>query len=474
MAWYLPLAAANMLAAHPTSTAARGYARRQPESTVLYGIVRDHRPTWLDHARDRSEHGFGYPRFVEREFEKFLACGLLCRGFVRVRCDACAEERLVAFSCKARGFCPSCTSRRMANTAANLVDRILPAVPYRQWVLSLPRQVRFMLARDADLLGQVVGVFLHKVFAWQRRRARAHGIADPHCGAVTFVQRFGSMLNLNCHAHALVPDGVFAADPDGAVRFHPLPPPWDDDVARLLDQIARAIHRLVERHLASRGDDPPPDLLASEQARAIADSPSRGRAPFPKPTGRRAAFLDGYSLHADRLVDTDDRDELERLARYGARSPVANSRLSLDPSGRVVLALKRPLHDGRIALAFTPLDFLRRLATLIPPPRAHLTRYHGVFAPNHHLRAAIVPAGATAATEPTRPGSRRRLDWASLLKRVFATDVLVCDTCGGAMRILAILPEGDASRAILEHLGLPTGPPRPAPSARPNRGATTP
>src|SRR5437764_10424334 len=117
--------------------------------------------------------------------EKFLACGLLCHGFVRVRCDSCAEERLVASSCKTRGFCASCTSRRMAETAAHLVDRVLPAVPYRQWVLSLPRQVRFLLARDADLLGEVVGVFLRKVFAWQRRRARADDIADPHRGALT-------------------------------------------------------------------------------------------------------------------------------------------------------------------------------------------------------------------------------------------------------------------------------------------------
>jgi hypothetical protein len=87
-----------------------------------------------------------------------------------------------------------------------------------------------------------------------------------------------------------------------------------------------------------------------------------------------------------------------------------------------------------------------------------------VFAPHHHLRPAIVLAGATAAiaaAEPTRPASRRRLDWASLLKRVFATDVLVCDTCGGAMHILAILPKGDASRSLLAHLGLPTEPPPP-------------
>ena len=93
-----------------------------------------------------------------------------------------------------------------------------------------------------------------------------------------------------------------------------------------------------------------------------------------------------------------------------------------------------------------------------------------MFAANHHLRAAIVPTGAIAATESFRPASRRRLDWASLLKRVFATDVLVCDACGGAMRILAILPDGDASRAILEHLRLPTEPPAPGAVGPPEPG----
>ena len=454
-----------MLPDHGPPTAARGYVRREPETTVLYGVVRDHLATLLDDARERSEHGFGYPRFVAREFEKFLACGLLCHGFVRVRCDACAEERLVAFSCKQRGFCPSCTSRRMAATAAHLVDRVLPALPCRQWVLSLPHRVRFLLARDGELFGQVLGVFLRKVFAWQRRRARAHGIDDPRCGAVTFLQRFGSLLNLNCHAHALIPDGVFAAGPDGVVQFHPLPPPWDDDVIRLLGQIAHAIHRLVERRLA-QSDDDLPDLLAAEQAAAVATSPSPGRVAPPKP-GRRSAFLDGYSLHAERLVDANDRDGLERLCRYGARSPIANSRLSLDPSGRVLLSLKRPLSDGRTELTFQPVEFLRRLATLIPPPRAHLTRYHGVFAPNHHFRAAVIPAAAAVTDEGREPC--RRFDWSALMKRVFAIDVLVCDACGGAMRILAVLPEGDATGSILNHLGLPTQAPTPRAHAPPNQ-----
>ena len=170
----------GMSAAKVSSATTRAYVRRQPETTVLYGVVREHLPTVLDLARDRSEHGFGYPRFVEREFEKFLACGMLCHGFVRVRCGDCGDERLVAFSCKTRGFCPSCTTRRMTCTAAHLVDRVLPTAPYRQWVLSLPRQVRFLLARDRELLSQVVGTFLRKVFAWQRRRARARNRRPAH------------------------------------------------------------------------------------------------------------------------------------------------------------------------------------------------------------------------------------------------------------------------------------------------------
>jgi Transposase zinc-binding domain len=113
-----------MHADHDSSTAVRHYVRRQPESTVLYGVVRDHLPALHDRARERSEHGHGYPRFVEREFEKFLACELLRHGFVRVRCDSCAEERLVAFSCKTRGFCPSCTSRRMAGRTAPTTIRL--------------------------------------------------------------------------------------------------------------------------------------------------------------------------------------------------------------------------------------------------------------------------------------------------------------------------------------------------------------
>ena len=89
------------------------------------------------------------------------------------------------------------------------------------------------------------------------------------------------------------------------------------------------------------------------------------------------------------------------------------------------MALERPLRDGRTELAFTPVEFLRRLAALIPPPRSHLTRYHGVFAPHHALRAAVVPADSSASEDVagSRAGPLRRLAWAALMKRVFVIDV---------------------------------------------------
>ncbi|PKO63494.1 MAG: IS91 family transposase, partial [Betaproteobacteria bacterium HGW-Betaproteobacteria-17] len=81
-----------------------------------------------------TRQGRCLPLYIEQEFADFLKCGRLEYGFLRVRCETCHHERLVAFSCKRRGFCPSCGARRMADSAALLVDEILPPRPMRQWV----------------------------------------------------------------------------------------------------------------------------------------------------------------------------------------------------------------------------------------------------------------------------------------------------------------------------------------------------
>jgi hypothetical protein len=136
---------------------------------MLYQVVRAELESFLALARERDRT---IPRFVERQLRAYLGCGILAHGFVRVRCGACGCERLVAFSCKGRGFCPCCGGRRMADTAAHLVDRVLPEVPIRQWVLSLPFALRYRLAYDSRLVTEVLGLFVRAVFASLRRRAR--------------------------------------------------------------------------------------------------------------------------------------------------------------------------------------------------------------------------------------------------------------------------------------------------------------
>ena len=174
------------------------YEPRSPAGTVLHRVVRTHLDRFLAETAAASD-GAGVPRFIEREFRDFLGCGVLARGFARVRCDACRFERLVPFSCKTRAVCPSCGGRRMAEQAAHLVEAVLPTVPVRQWVLTVPHRLRYRLAFDHALCRAVLGVFIRAVLGWYRRRGRRAGVPDGQSGTVTVVQRFGSGLELNVH-----------------------------------------------------------------------------------------------------------------------------------------------------------------------------------------------------------------------------------------------------------------------------------
>ena len=126
------------------------YERRRPEDTVLYRLIQEHAESFFAQVEVKS--GAGLPEFVKEEFDAFLECGLLAHGFLRLRCDQCAHEKLAAFSCKRRGFCPSCGARRMVESAAHMVEHVIPHVPVRQWVLSLPIPLRILLAAQPQLL----------------------------------------------------------------------------------------------------------------------------------------------------------------------------------------------------------------------------------------------------------------------------------------------------------------------------------
>jgi hypothetical protein len=162
---------------------------------------------------------------------------------------------------------------------------------------------------------------------------------------------------------------------------------------------------------------------------------------------------------------------VEHLCRYITRPAIANERLKRNRAGQVVLQLKSAFKDGTTHIVMSPLEFMQRLAALVPRPRLHLIRFHGVLAPNAKLRSEIIPSPPEQETEPPTDHAHAqstpaRLSWARLLKRVFDIDIEHCPNCGGALKIIAAIEAPPVIVKILSHLGLSTRAPPRAPAQR--------
>jgi hypothetical protein len=162
------------------------------------------------------------------------------------------------------------------------------------------------------------------------------------------------------------------------------------------------------------------------------------------------ARLYGFSLHAGTVCEAHQRSKLERLCRYVTRPPIATKRLSIDDRGRVVYRYKRPFRDGSTHVILEPLDFMSRLAALVPRPRLNLTRFHGIFAPNFKHRRQIVPRQPRGQVDSDKPLAP--MNWAQRLKRVFQIEIAACPHCGGKLRVIACIEEPQLIRQILSHV----------------------
>jgi transposase-like zinc-binding protein/putative transposase len=193
-----------------------------------------------------------------------LQCGILAHGFLRLGCDSCHQELLLPFSCKRRGFCPSCAGRRMVQTAAHLVECVIPWVPTRQWVVSVPIPLRYWLSSSQALTAQIHTIIRTTIAQYYVNQAVKRGVARQQVqpGSVTFIQRFGGALNLHVHFHYVFLEGVYLDRTAAGLkpRFVKGEPPSDADIAEILQKISRR----VIRTLRSLG------YLAADSAAAVA------------------------------------------------------------------------------------------------------------------------------------------------------------------------------------------------------------
>ena len=372
----------------------------------------------------------------------------------------------------------------MADSAALLVDDILPHQPMRQWVLSVPFPLRYLFASKPAVMGKVLGI-VHRAIATHLVHKAGYTKTTAQTGAVTLIQCFGGALNLNIHFHMLFLDGVYTVGSIGhPMWFRQVKAPNRDELTRLTRTIAHRVGRYLERQGLVEGDtgnvyltpdavnasddDPSSQLLGSSITYRIALGPQQGRKVFTlqtlpdlesdNPFSSSVGEVAGFSLHAGVATKANERAKLERLCRYITRSALSTKRLSLTRNGQVRYELKTPWRNGTTHVIFEPLDFIARLVALVPKPRVNLTRFHGIFAPNSKYRALVTPAkrgrGKTvkALNDQTPAEKRASMTWAKRLKRVFDIDIETCSECGGDVKIMASIEDPVVIQKILAHL----------------------
>ena len=299
---------------------------------------------------------------------------------------------------------------------------------------------------------------------------------------MTLIQRIGSALNLNLHFHMLFLDGVYVDDPHKALRFVRVKAPSHEELTALVATIARRVGCNLERqgllerdiensYLSAEAveDDPLAQLQGHFITYRVAVGAQAGRKVFTvqtlpasdKTNDDRVGRLSGFSLHAGVAAGADERDKLERLCCYISRPAVAKKRLSLTSNGQIRYRLKTPYRDGTTYVIFEPLDFIARLAALIPKPRVNLTRFHGVFASNSKHRGLITPSmrgkgrrsgSADDQLDKSPSELRASMTWAQRLKRVFNIDIETCRECGGSVKVIACIEDPVVIKKILDYL----------------------
>ena len=235
---------------------------------------------------------------ITNEFEAYLRCGIPAYGFRRMACEGCDQEKVVAFSCKKRGWCPSCCAKRQTDAADYLVDDVLPLVPYRQMVLSFPIPLRYWMQASRKLFAKVHCVVIHEMRRHYESKAKLAGIKSPKSGCVSFTQRAGSAMT-------------------------------DAEVASLAESISKKVLAVLVRA----------GLL--DNAGKTAFGPNAGRhvtkvgsgfgyyEETPLAKGRLCYSVNRFSLHCNTAVNTHSRDSLRKLVEYMARGPLSNERLEL-------------------------------------------------------------------------------------------------------------------------------------------------
>lgn len=260
----------------------------------------------------------------------------------------------------------------MVETAAHQVDHVFPKVPVRQWVLSLPKRLRYFLYHNPKITNKVLRIFLDKI----RKQLVQHFKTDAEnpikIAGVIFIHRFGSSLNAHVHFHCVIIEGIFVKESDSQIPFHKLSTLTQEDIQAVQERVRLRVLKSFKRS----------GLLEDHDVENMKTWNGGG----------------GFSVNGAARIHENDCAGLERLLRYCTCPPFSMERITKQSDGSIIYQLNKPLANGQTLLRLTSLELIDKLAALVPPPRIHRHRYYGVLAPNspahaHYLHPCRQNAG---------------------------------------------------------------------------------
>jgi hypothetical protein len=399
------------------------YRQRHPEHTVFYRVFFHYFEQFLQIYEDRFERTYGFFRPVIRDVvEKYLDCGNPMCGFARIRCPDCGEERLLMFSCKTRGFCPSCHAKRREEWGEWMREELLLDVPHRQVVFTVPKMLRLFFRFKRKLLNslclsavQTLVTFLYTATGLELRP-----------GVVAVIQTFGDRINFHPHIHVLVTEGGTA--PDGA--FH--------RVRHFQDEVIR-------------------DIFTHEVFSLLLRKKLIGLPLVEKILSWRHT---GFSVNSQVKVKT--KTEAERVGKYMIRPLLSLKRLCFDETGgKVRYQYSR---HGSQEEAMDYLEFIARVTSHIPDKGQVMVRYYGLYSNAH--RGKVRKAGSQRFHPPIIEDETPFVPsrgWAEMIRKVYEVDPLLCPSCGGQMTIVSFIEDQRVVDKIIRHLELTFDAERPPP-----------
>ena len=394
------------------------YKRRHPERTDYYRIIEGSHEEFKMSYPDLFEEKYGYMRAeVMKAIYSFLDCGIPENGMARVRCKECGYDFFVAFSCRCRGVCPSCSGKRSILFGEKIREIIVKPLTHIHITFTIPKILRLYFRRNRKLLklpAQSANYAVEKYFKESLK------LSDGYTGGIYYIHSQGSLYNFHPHVHALVIAGIIK---DGIFYEQ------KNISTGVISEIfrARLLSVLLEEGAITQGLI---DMLMTWNHNS------------------------GFNVHTKGRIDGDDGEAIEKIARYMSRPAISVDRVEFNPDGNTVIVYeKQDRSPSRISESYDIMEFMSLVAGHIPSPYESLVYYYGIYSSSHRGKEKRENSDNCCINVEKVGGIHRASSaWARLIRKIFEVDILRCKMCGGEMKIIAFITGHESINKILRHI----------------------